>query len=255
MKTILQIMSTLLLLTSCGSNRVYTTASYGSLKTYTEKQHYTDKKTTETYVSGNISFGRHMQDGGTFDDTKTIASFNVHRATTGSFYNYYYGLGASFGTYRFKEGYDSLIEKNEKKNFYNINLRTGVNYTYTRPKIDYRFIGLELAYNNEFGDYQKKLSNLAKANDSGLIIVNQKSMFMYNIYSEYAFKFSDEKALTLGFYLGGLIGIENTDMFDGETGYSGYTMGLRLKKYTVSFIYESGQNEIRSSKFGLTYQF
>lgn len=254
MKTIIQILTMTLLLTSCGANRVYTTATYGSIKSYTEKQHYTDKKTSETYVSGDLSFGSHMQEDGAFDDTKTIASFNVHRNTTGSFYNYYYGLGASIGTYRFKEAYLDLIGKDEKKSFYTINLKTGVNYTYTRPKIDYRFIGLELAYNNEFGDYQKKLSNLEKVNDPNLIIVNQKSMFTYQLYSEYAFKFSTEKALTFGFYVGGLIGIEETDMFDGDTSFSGYTMGLRLKNYTISFIYESGQNEIQSSKIGLTYK-
>ncbi|MEL0457530.1 hypothetical protein WJN01_14920 [Flavobacteriaceae bacterium SZ-1-7] len=98
MKTLLQLLI-LLLLTSCGSHRVYTTALYGSLKSYTEKQHYVDKKTTETYVSGDLSFGKHMQESGDFDDTKTIGSLNVHRNTTGEFYNYYYGLGASMGTY------------------------------------------------------------------------------------------------------------------------------------------------------------
>ncbi|MFL1013026.1 hypothetical protein [Flavisericum labens] len=253
MKTIIQIISTLLLM-SCGTERVYTTASYGALKSYTEKQHYVDKKTSETYVSGNLSFGRHMQDARAFDDTKTIASLNIHRNTTGRFYNCYYGLGASMGSYKFVEGYDGLVSDGEKKSFYNIYSKTGANYTYTRPKIDYRFIGLELAYNNEFGDYQKKITDLLKENDPDLIVVNQKSMFTYHLYSEYAFKQSSEKAITVGFYVGGLIGIEETDIFDGDTSFSGLTIGLRLKKYAISFIHETGQNEIRSAKIGLAYQ-
>ncbi|WP_370476997.1 hypothetical protein [Tamlana flava] len=68
MKTILQLLI-LLLLTSCVSHRVYATPSYGSLY-YAEKKHYGDKKTTETYVSGDLSFGRHMQDAEAFDDAK-----------------------------------------------------------------------------------------------------------------------------------------------------------------------------------------
>jgi hypothetical protein len=131
-------------------------------------------------VSGDISFGKHEQDDGAFDDTKTIASLNVHRNTTGRFYNYYYGLGASFGTYHFKEAYNDLVARNEKKNFYNINLKTGINYALTTRKIDFRFIGFELAYANEFGPYQDKLSELSKMIDDNLIIVDKKSLFTIN---------------------------------------------------------------------------
>ena len=254
MKAIIQLSLFLLLFTSCGVNRVYTTASYGSLKSYTEKQHYVDKKTTETYVSGDLSFGRHMQESGAFDDSKTIASLNLHRNTTGRFYNYYYGFGAAMGTYKFEKGYKELIDGNDKHGFYNINLKTGINYTYSRPKVDYRFIGLELAYTNEFGDYQKKLSDLSKEVDDDLIVVNQKSMFSYHFYSEYAFKLTTEKAITFGFFAGGLIGLKETDMYSGETAYNGFSFGLRLDKYSVHLIHESGQQDIRSTKFGLTYQ-
>ncbi|MEL0457529.1 hypothetical protein WJN01_14915 [Flavobacteriaceae bacterium SZ-1-7] len=146
------------------------------------------------------------------------------------------------------------MSKGEKANFYNIHLKTGINYTYTRPKVDYRFLGVEFAYHNEFGDYQKKLEELIKVDDPNLIVVNQKSMFTYHLYSEYAFKSSNQDAFTVGLYVGGLIGLKETDMFSGDATYSGITLGLRLKKYTISLIYESGQNQIRSSKLGLTYQ-
>lgn len=244
----------MLSLASCGSERVYTTASYGSLKSYTEKQHYVDSKTTETYIQGDVSFGKHMQEAGKFDDTKTIASINAHRSTTGKFYNYYYGIGASLGTYKFNKGSGNLIDDGEKQSFYNINLKTGANIAYTRPKIDYRFLGLEFTYNNEFGSYQDKLSELIEANDGSLIIVNQKSLLTYHLYSEYAFKISDEEAITLGFYFGGLLNLKDTNVFNGKTGFSGFNIGLRLQKYTFSILYESGQNEIRSTKFGITYQ-
>ena len=242
----------IILLSSCGPRRVYTTGTYGSIKSYTEKQHYVDQKTTNTYISGDVSFGRHMQEDGAFDDSKTITSINLHRNSTGRFYNYYFGLGASAGIYKFKKGYFDVIRDNEKKNFYTVNLKAGVNYTYTRPKIDFRFIGVEFAYNNEFGPYQDKLSDLMKVGED-LIIVNQKSLFSYNIYSEYAFKLSKDRALTLGFYLGDLISKKNDGNYSGESGFTGFTFGLRFKKYTFHLMYEGGENDIRSTKFGITY--
>ncbi|MGE5943034.1 MAG: hypothetical protein ACM31G_01725 [Flavobacteriales bacterium] len=251
-----------ILLSSCGVERVYTTGSYGSIKSYTEKQHFIDKKTTVTYVSGDVSFGKHSQDDGSFNDTKTIAAINIHRNTTGRFYNYYYGLGGAYGTYNFKEGYSDLIVKGEKSRFYTINIKSGINYTYTRPKVDWRFIGLEFAYLNEFGPYQDKLSELElnTSNDGSLIIANQKSMFTFHLYSEYVFKISDEKAFTVGFYLGDLLNYKNTDFYSDATfysdttGFSGLTLGLRLKKYAVNVIFETGQGDIKSSKIGLTYK-
>ena len=240
-------------LVSCGPHRVYTTGSYGSLKTYTEKQHYVDKKTTHTYISGDVSLGTHMQDDEAFNDTKTIVSLNAHRNTTGKFYNYYYGLGASMGAYKFKKGYSDLIETDEKKSFYNINLKTGANITYSRPKIDYRFIGVEFAYLNEFGPYQDKLTKLLKANDNGLTIVNQKSMFTYHLYSEYAFKISAEDAFTIGFYFGDIMNLKKKQ-YSGDVWYNGFSLGLRVRDYTVHILFESGENQINSAKLGLTYR-
>lgn len=253
MKALLNLLL-VIIVSSCGVKRVYTTGSYGSIKSYTEKQHFIDEKTTATYVSGDISFGKHSQEDGSFNDIKTIAAINIHRNTTGSFYNYYYGLGGTYGTYNFKEGYSDLIVKGEKSHFYTINIKSGINYTYTRPKVDWRFIGLEFAYLNEFGPYQDKLSELTTNNDGNLIIVNQKSMFTFNLYSEYVFKISNEEAFTLGFYLGDLLNYKNTELYSDSTGFNGISLGLRLKKYSVNAIFETGEGDIKSSKIGLTYK-
>jgi len=244
----------LLFICSCGSRRVYTTGSYGSIKTYTEKPKYVDKKESATYVSGDLSFGKHMQDGGNFDDAKTIAALNIHRSTSGRFYNIYYGIGGAYGTYKFKEGYENLVADEEKKSFYSINLKSGINYTYTRPKVDWRFIGVELAYLNEFGPYQDKLSELISTNDGELTIANQNSMFTYQLYSEYVFRMSIDSAFTVGFYFGDLLNYKDTEMYSGTTDFSGLTFGLTFNKYTIHAIFESGQGEIRSTKIGLTYK-
>lgn len=253
MKTLMKLLF-VIFLSSCGVNRVYTTGSYGSIKSYTEKQHFIDRKTTGTYVTGDLSFGKHSQEAGNFNDTKTIAALNIHRNTSGEFYNYYWGLGGAYGTYDFKEAYGDQIFKGEKSDFYAINFKSGINYAYTRPKVDWRFIGLELTYLNESGPYQDKLYELAINNDEGLIVANQKSMFTFNLYSEYVFKFSNEEAFTIGFYTGDLLNYKNTELYSGTTGFSGITLGLRLKKYTVNAIFEKGNGDIKSSKIGITYK-
>ena len=249
----IQALISLLILSSCGSHRVYTTGSYGSIKTYTEKQHYVEAKTTETYISGDFSIGKHMQDGDLFDDEKIIASLGLHQNTTGKFYNYYYGFGGSLGSYKFKQGFKDLIQYGEKHSFYNIFLKTGANITYSRPKTDYRFIGLEFSYLNEFGPYQDKLKDLIEKNDNDLIIVNQNSLFSYHIYSEYVLKIKDTEAFTFGFYFGDIMNLKDNSERD-KVNYSGCSFGYRIKDYTIYLMFESGQNKIRSGKFGLTYR-
>ncbi|HEX9600438.1 MAG TPA: hypothetical protein VF985_03005 [Mariniflexile sp.] len=73
MKALLNLLL-VIFVSSCGVKRVYTTGSYGSIKSYTEKQHFIDGKTTATYVSGDVSFGKHSQDDGSFNDTKKDSS-------------------------------------------------------------------------------------------------------------------------------------------------------------------------------------
>ena len=107
MKTILKLSLAALLLfvCSCGSRRIYTSGSYAAIKSYTAKPLYKGEKETVTYVSGDIAFGSHKQDGGTFNDTKSLFSGRIHRSTSGKFYNYYYGAGLSAGSYKFKKGF------------------------------------------------------------------------------------------------------------------------------------------------------
>ena len=242
------------LLSSCGTHRVYTTGSYGSVKSFTDKPLYKGEKESATYVSGDISFGRHEHnDGADFYDAKTLISGSIYRSTTGKFYNYYYGGGLTYGRYRFTKGLSGFIGDYEKQNYYNVNLKTGLNITYNRPRVEYRFIGLEFTYLNEFGPYQNKLDELAASGSNEFEIINVNSMFTYNIYSEYAFKKpNSDSGLLIGFYLGDLLNY-NEDKYGHNANYSGFMVGLKLKRSTISLISESGNGGIRSTKFRFTY--
>lgn len=234
---LIEVMILIIMFCSCSPTRVYTTGSYGSLKSYTEKQHYVHAKTIETYASGDLSFGKHEQDGGDFNDTKTIIALNIHKTTTGDFYNYYYGLGATFGTYKFKKGLTSFVNEGETQKFYTVNLKLGINYTYTRPKVDWRFIGVELSYLNEFGPYQHKLSYLASNSIDNVIVVNQKSMINYQFYSEYVFKTDSNSAFTIGLYVGDLMNFKGSNIYSDSTLYSGITLGLSFSTFSINAIF------------------
>ena len=255
MKTTFKILliSQLFLLSSCGVKRIYTSGSYGSLKSYTAKKEYKGERSSEIYLTGDISNGKHEQEGSSFNDTKTLVSLNAHKSVTGRNYNLYFGLGASYGTYKFKKGFEEAINTGEKQNFYTVNFKAGLNYTMSRRVIDYRFIGLELGYSNEFGPYQDKLSQLKRLNNPGLLIINKEDMFYYNIYSEYVFKINKDNALTIGFYLGDLLSSDNGAEGRRAT-FSGLSFGYRYDRYTFSVITQNGEADINSLKFGLTYQ-
>lgn len=247
------IIAQLVLFCSCGVKRIYTSGSYGSLKSYTAKKEYKDKRSSEIYLSGDISNGKHGQESNSFNDNKILVSLNAHKSITGRNYNLYYGLGATYGNYKFKEGFEDIIATGEKKSFYSINFKTGINYTMSRRVIDYRFIGLELTYNYEFGPYQDKLTQLKSLDNSELLIINKKLLFSYNLYSEYVFKINKDNALTIGFYLGDLLS-NDKDTEGRRATFSGLSFGYRFNKYTFSVITQSGEANIRSTKFGVTYQ-
>ena len=244
----------LILLCSCGVDRIYTSGTYGSIKSYTEKPQFNGKKSSATYISGDISNGKHAQEGNSFKDTKVLVSLNAHKSVTRKNYNLYYGIGATYGNYKFKEGFEDVIATGEKKSFYSINFKTGINYTMSRRIIDYRFIGLELAYNYEFGPYQDKLTQLKSLNNSALVIINKNPLFSYNLYSEYVFKIKDKNNLSIGFYVGDLLSDIEENSENWRATFSGITLSFRHDKYIFSMVTQTGEAEIRSTKFGLTYQ-
>ena len=160
----------LLICTSCSPQRIYTSGSYGTLKSYTSKLPFEDEKKKATYVSASADFGKHPQENDLFRDKKFVFSADVHQAVSGKHYNYYYGIGAGAGSYKFERGLDDVIATAEKQSFYSIRAKAGINYTYTRPKVDYRFIGLEVSYVNEFGPYQDKLKEILRDAPQAIVV-------------------------------------------------------------------------------------
>lgn len=247
-----------LLCYSCGVNRLYTSGSYGALKSYTEKPEYKGENEKALYVSGTIASGKHDQEENTFRDKKTIFSANIHRSHTSKFYNFYYGIGGAFGTYTFGRGLGDVISDDEKENFYNINAKTGFNFTLSRRKFDYRLIGVEFMYHNEFGAFQDKLDTLKEEyvdGRNGIVVVNKKSIFSWNLYSEIVYKINTKNALTLGMFFGS-VPVNSNQMYVENGSLGGWLLGYRYDKFTLSYVYQGAKaaDGLSSSKFGLTYR-
>lgn len=239
------------MLTSCGK-RVYTSGTYGSIKSYTTKPEYRGESKKGTYISTDLSRGE--QDvTNSITDKKTLLSIRAHRSITRKYFNFHYGLGGTFGKYKFGGPITDGVNIGSKA-FYSLNSKTGINFNLPTRKMDWRIIGVEFIYNYEFGPYQDTLEDVKNdTEDPELLIVNKKSIFSYNLTSEAVFKLNNSNALSLGIYVGDIL--NKTGNLKGEdANFFGVFMSFKFKKITLSLVNESAQESIRSSKFGLTYQ-
>ncbi len=239
------------LLTSCGT-RVYTSGTYGSIKSYTAKPEFRGENKKATYVSVDISKGKQRIDE-SITDSKTLVSINAHRSITRKYFNFYYGLGGTIGNYKFDAPINNDVNS-DSKSFYSFNSKTGINLNLPTKKVDWRILGLELTYNYEFGPYQDILEQVKNNNeDPSLLVFNEKSILAYNIGTEAVFKLNSGNAFSLGVYVGEILN-RTADLKDRNTMFGGVLMSYKIKKFTVSFLREEGQEDIASSKFGLTYE-
>jgi hypothetical protein len=252
-------MLTFLSCISCGVNRVYTSGSYGDLKSHTAKPEYQGKKEKALYVSAAHAIGKHAQldNSETFSDKKAIFSASIHKSITTENYNYYYGIGGALGNYTFTRGLDENIEAGEQKDFFNVNSKAGINYTSTHEKFDFRIIGLEVAYHYEFGSYQDKLKALKSEyeDDLDILVFQEGSMLSWNLYSEFVYKFNKDNTIEVGIFIGTIL-LSSDERVNRESSFGGYTLAYRHKKFTVSLL-RSGANaaeNIRGIRFGLAYR-
>ena len=271
-KTLLVLFVSILLLCSCGVNRVYTPASYGNLKSYTAKPIYKDTITKSNYISLSLISGKHPHEEnkvnhikglGSFyssknieADTKFMASVNYHTSSSYKKSNFYYGVGLNYGSYKFKTALDNVIEENETQSFFIFNPKIGGSLKHSTAKLDYHFIGLEFNYHYESGSYLKQLSKITPSNS--VIVVNEKSLLSYNLFSELLLKINSDNTFGLGLFVGGILGLNETkyNITNNEgKGFGGLTFSYRHKKITFSIVAESGARKVQSINYGLSYQF
>ena len=263
MKKLLLIIIISLSLFSCGIDRIYTSGTYGSIKSYTAKPEYRNKDTSAVYISGNYSKGEHRQFGNystselvqkETKDKKDLMSLSIHKSVTRKYFNFYYGVGGTYGNYTFRSDFFDIVQVNEKQDFYSVNSKIGINYNLPTKKMDWRIVGLELGHNYEFGLYQNTLIRIKERAEglSRILVVNEKSIFSYNFNPEAVFKLKNNNAFGIGYFLGDVLN-NPKELKNKDSAFYGLFFSYKHAEYTLSFITEIG-NEVSSSKFGLSYQ-
>lgn len=272
MKNKILILAGFVLFTSCGVNRIYTSASFGNLKTHTAKPIYKDSTVSSNYVSGSLSYGinKHDRDNTnislkpegnekevSYTDTKVMGSFAIHRSTSLKYFNYYYGLTANYGSYTFKLPLQDAIVKNEQQSFLVINPKIGFSIKKTSATSETHFIGLEITYHKEFGEYHRKLNEIPTSNS--IIVVNPTSLYGFNVFAEQIYKFNNQQSAGFSVYIGNIIGLNhkkyNIGEYKNKTRYGGGILHYRYKKCTFSFIKENTKISLQDTRLGVSYQF
>lgn len=250
--------------TSCGVERVYTSASYSHLKSHTEKPIYNGNKEVATYFNGSFNNNIHPQRD-EHNDKANAASFSLYQVRADKFFNYYYGIGGSLGNYIFKSPVSyqdyinftevELVKKDEKFNYYNINAKSGITFTKTWKKMHCNILGFELIYTNEFGPYIDKINDLQKEeNLDRIIIVDKKSIFAFNFNSEVIYRVNNDNNVGLGLFLGNVLFIDKEKTNNHGGFYYGLIVKYNYKDFTLSFVTERASAQIESNSFGITYR-
>jgi hypothetical protein len=146
-KTPLAVCFAALLLTSC--SKVYSPALYHQDIAYQPKPASFDTAKTATYFSGGINFYSNPN----LADLVVSTQFNVSRGYVFDHFNLAYGAFGVLGDYQ--NGAINSGEPNyfTDKFFSAIGGRASVNAYVNSGRVDFRYIGMEVAYSHEFGDY------------------------------------------------------------------------------------------------------
>ncbi len=263
---------TIILLYSCGSSsRVrdiykYSSATFGSVKSYTTKPVYKGEKESTIYATAEIGNGENTQNRNESEDLKTHSSLRIHRSITDKNYNLHYGLGASFGKYEFSNTLNDYIKNTIEKSYYTIDAKTGFNYNISKKTIDYRLFGLEFGYHYEGGEYHKFIDTMPigefSENYIRITTNNPKSFFSFNINTEIVFKMKGDKQISFGLF-SGKTWITNKSKEDFKTNniyrFGGLMGAISFKNVTFSLIGEAGHINntnfhFRNTNFGMTYR-
>ncbi len=251
--------------TSC-THAYYLNAFNANNNTYHAIPLKSDAVKTSTYVGGNIATGganSYWRDG------VTSTQFTIHRSHAFGHFNAFYGSSFSLGSYHVKR-YHAVVPKMQidssainamagKKFFGGYGLDGGINFVLPLSNgSEWRVLGIETCYRNEFGDYLKFRKQLPDS--AANIIDNNRSVMWLGIASDIIIKIKNSK---LGYKvaLGGSV-LQNAHKVTGNEKQNGYgyfsqTFSFTNNKWTVfsainfgtyAFMFQSGINYQLGSK-------
>jgi len=139
---------TVIFFSSC-SNKTYAPALYHQDIAYQPKPASFDTAKSATYVSGGLNFYTDP----TWTDMLISGQFNVSRGYVFNNFNLAYGAFGVVGDYE-KGTEDSNYPNNFTDKFFGaVGGRFSANLFTTYDRMDFRYLGVEMAYSHEFGSY------------------------------------------------------------------------------------------------------
>lgn len=260
------------LMTSCYVGQpTFTNATMGSTSGYVAKPEYNGENRSAIYVSGEFGNSNVSNPGsGYLSDSEntgktTFGALNIHRAHANKNLNFYYGVGAQLGTFKFSDESFPLEEPGEfvsagNKSFYAFQVKTGINYLVSRAFADFRIIGLDLGFITESGPYLDTLEALETENLQNdfnydeLEVFKKPSTFYLGLSSEVLFKINEKNSLGVNPFIAKSFLESNGKL---EPNIYGLTLSYRYSDFTFSFLNEVNSQygvDAYTCKLGLAFK-
>lgn len=203
-----------LVVSSC-SDHVYGPALRLADIAYMPKPISTDSVKSANYISGGIGIAQ----GSHYNDLLTSGQLNLNRASTFKHFNVAYGVFGVAGNY-----HNNKLAKIDPYYFNNkffgaAGGRLSADYFIHRGRFDFRFIGFEAAYSNEFGSYAS--FRKVVGDQEHYHADNRNNLFSMGVTSEIVFRNRHNQRFGLRGFAGGTVGNNGI--------YNHYTDGEALK--------------------------
>jgi hypothetical protein len=208
----------LLLLSAC--SHVYSPAMYHQDIAYQPKPTSFDKENSASYVS--LGLGGYTNTN--LNDGVVAGQFNISQGYVFDNFNVAYGGFGSVGDYQSGSTDTKSASYFSDRYFGALGARASINAFVHSDRADIRFIGMEMAYSHEFGDYASLRQNLQKI--GGFYVDPRVDLFTIGLTSEVIFHNRNDNDFQHGIrgFLGTTVGHNNLD----DTYYKDETSTTRM---------------------------
>jgi len=243
------------LLSSC--SRFYAPVLYNNNASYQPKPLSTDSVKSANYVSGGLEW----VPGIDFYDNIYMGQVSFDRANTFKFITVAYGAFGYAGAYQNTSIQQGDPNYFDSKSFAGFGGRASASFFIPlNPSVDFRIIGIELDYSNEFGDYSTFRNTMRNVDGFHTDINNQ--LFSGGLTTEVAWRGRHNPYIHYAIrgYMGRAFGNHDyNDYFDPDNNTHQYenlnwaaSFCIQLKKYY--FVFErQGTDGNTDIKFGLRF--
>ncbi|WP_184546433.1 hypothetical protein [Mucilaginibacter sp. FT3.2] len=248
-KFYLPVMLLALVISSC-SDHVYAPALRLADIAYMPKPLATDSAKAANYVSGGFGIAKSAH----YNDVLTSGQLNLSRANTFNHINLAYGVFGVAGNYHNNELAPGDRYYFNNKFFGVAGGRLSANYFIHRGSFDFRIIGFEAAYSNEFGNY----SSFRKAigNQDNYHADSRTDLFSMGATTEIVFRNRHNYQFGLRGFIGGTFGSNsiynrytdghalNTDRLPNGPGFATIAYFMQIKNF-ITVVELSSYAQIR----------